>query len=114
MAIGTITSPAAGEGGASASTPVRMVSLSFAGDGAYATGGTADFEDSLKAHLGENATLLAVIENGGNGGYVVKYDRANDKLMVFESDIDSDQPLKEVDNAANLSGTTFKILAVVA
>jgi hypothetical protein len=111
MAIGTITTPAAGHGGKAASAPLRAISAVFLGDGAYPGGGTADFEGSLQALLGEKVTLLAVIANGPCGGYVVRYDRDADKLMVFESDIDSDQPLQE-SSTANLSGVTFELLCI--
>ena len=109
MAIGTIT--VGSQGNKSASTPLRAVSMSFPGDGTYATGGTADFEGSVQAQLNGAVTLITVI-SGDCGGYVPVYDRTNDKLKVYESDIDSDQPLKEVDNAADLSGTTFNVVAL--
>jgi hypothetical protein len=108
MAIGTITASAAA--GKAASTPVRLIPLSFAGDGAYPAGGTVDFEGSVQDALGEDVSVLAVIPIGACGGYVPVYDKANDKLMVFEGNYDgADGPLQE-SSTANLSGTTFKVL----
>lgn len=84
--------------------------ISFAGDDAYATGGTAAFEDAVQAKCGDQRKVLGVIGQGC-GGYKVTYDRANDKLQVWQSD-GTDAPDVEVDNAADLSAVTFNLIVI--
>lgn len=91
--------------------------LTFAGDGAYPAGGTVDFEgffqaalEAASAHSG-GREVLGIIQLD-TSGYVLRYDDANDKLMVFESDNGgADGPLQE-STTANLSGVTFKVLVL--
>ena len=85
--------------------------ISFPGDTAYPTGGTADFEAFVQEALGHNATVLAVIPAHSLTGatpavYHVRYDAANDKLLVL------DAALAEVADTTDLSGTTFQVLVV--
>lgn len=108
MALGAFT--VGSQGGKAASAPLRVVPLSFAGDGAYAAGGTAAFEDSVQAELEENVTVLGVIGQDC-GGYVPVYDRTNDKLKVYEQTNVATSPLIET-ATANLSGTTFNLLVL--
>jgi len=110
MALGTITvtkKTQVGDG------PVRFDLLSFAGDGAYPSGGSTGFQALVRAALGVgNVEVLAVIAQDC-GGYQPIYDKAADKLKVYYGDNNnaSDGPL--VENAtANLSGTTFKVLVL--
>jgi hypothetical protein len=106
MAIGAIT--VGNNVGRQPSAFAEVVMLAFAGDGAYGAGGTADFEDSVRAKLGRNVTVLAVVGQDC-GGYVPVYDRANDKLKVYEQTNVATSPLIET-ATANLSGTTFNVL----
>jgi len=109
MAIGAMTL-GTGAGG-SPSAPVFFDPVSFAGDGAYGAGGTADFEGSFQAEIGCARTIVAIIP-GDCGGYVPVYDRANDKLLVYEGAYTgADGPLIET-VTANLSGTTFNLVVV--
>jgi hypothetical protein len=111
MSLGTITvTPKVSTG------PIHVHHLSFAGDGAYPAGGTVDLEGLFRAALkaaGLSAPaleLLSIIQVDASG-YVLRYDKANDKLMVFESDNGgTDGPLQE-STTANLSGVTFKLIA---
>jgi hypothetical protein len=104
MAIGTITEKTvAAQGNA---TPIFLKPVSFAGDGAYATGGTADFQASVRADLGPALEVVEVI-SGIAGNYIAQYDKANDKLLIRQI---SDGA--EVANATDLSGTTFNLTLV--
>jgi len=110
MAIGAITTteqtPTNG--------PQRMDAISFAGDGAYPTGGTAAFQTTLRAALGVgNVDVVAVIPIDC-GGYVPAWDNATGKLKVYHGNNDggADGPLVEVPNATDLSAVTFKVLVV--
>lgn len=109
MALGTMTKVAGGPGSGDA---LRLDYVSFAGDGAYPSGGTVDFEGTVQALFGDAREVLAVVDVGLNGGYVTRYDKANDKLLVLEGNYDgSDGPLQE-SSTANLSGVTFKLLII--
>lgn len=101
MAIGTIT--VATNSRKMASAPLGCVRLTFLGDGAYPTGGTADFQASVRTALGRDVTVIAVSRAGATGVYTPVYDKANDKLFVYKAD------QTEVANATDLSGTTFNI-----
>lgn len=96
--------------------PIFVDHLAFAGDGAYPTGGTADFEGLFLAALeaaGRHSPGREIlsISQVDVSGYVLRYDDANDKLMVFYSNSDAaDGPLIEVPNATDLSGQAFKVI----
>lgn len=108
MALGTATvvKKSAAQG------PLRADIISFAGDGAYPGGGTAAFQDYVRAALDVgNVEVLGVVQVDGSG-YVLRYNKGTDKLMVFEGNYDaSDGPLQE-SSTANLSGQTFKVLVI--
>jgi hypothetical protein len=106
MALGTITVPASldNPGGP---TPVQVDNISFLGDDAYAAGGTADFQALFRAVTKNNREVLAVI-GGDCGGYVPVYDKANDKLKVYEQTNVATSPLIET-ATSDLSGTTFNL-----
>ncbi len=110
MTIGTITLGTDGKAGAKPSAPLYALRVSFAGDGNYPTGGTADFEGSMQAALASvglrGLKVLGVISEicGDNK---CEYDFANDKLLVRVISTGA-----EVANAANLSGTTFNLLVL--
>lgn len=97
--------------------PIRADLLTFAGDGAYPGGGSADFTDYYKEALAEaeasspGREILAVTQVDGSG-YVLRYNKATDKLMVFEANSDAaDGPLQE-STTANLSGQTFAVIVL--
>ena len=108
MTIGAITLGT--QAGKATSKPTRIIPVAFAGDGAYPSNGTAGFEDSVQNKLGELVTVLGVIPQDC-GGYVPIYDRANDKLKVYEQTDTATTPLIET-ATSNLSGTTFNMLVV--
>ncbi len=111
MALGTITvTPKVKTG------PLFVDHCSFAGDGAYPAGGTADFEGLFRAALeaaGRHSTreVLGIIQVDASG-YVLRYDDANDKLMAFESDNGgADGPLQE-STTADMDAITFKVIVL--
>lgn len=110
MALGAITIDKSAGGVASA--PVFADVMHFAGDGAYAAGGTAGFQAAVRAKFGDSREVLAVIGQDC-GGYVPVYDKANDKLKVYDGDFDpaAVAPLKET-IVANLSGVTFNVIVL--
>jgi hypothetical protein len=105
MAIGVITLAEQAK-----TQPVFVDRLSFAGDGAYPTGGTAAFQAKLRAKTGDQRQILAVIPQDC-GGYHVVYDHAADKLKVYHGNNDggADGPAVEVPNATDLSAVTFNL-----
>jgi hypothetical protein len=70
--------------GRSASQPLSIDRLSFVGDSAYPTGGTTAFQAWVRARLGKEVTVLAVVDQGSNG-YRVHYDVALDRLVVRQT-----------------------------
>lgn len=112
MAIGTVT---VGTHNRIPLEQLHMVNVSFAGDSAYSAGGTATFSKltAIFNAIG-GKKLLAVIPVGACGGYVPRYDFANDKLMVYEGNYDAaDGPMQE-SSTSNLSGVTFQLLLIAA
>lgn len=108
MSLGTMTKSAGT--GQSPGAPTYHDLIAFAGDDAYATGGTAGFQDLVQALTNDGREVLAVVGQDC-GGYVVAYDKANDKLKVYEAAADGN-PLDEAANAADLSLTTFNVLVL--
>lgn len=108
MALGSMTVQA--KSGQQASSPTFADVISFAGDGAYPTGGTASFKSLVQSALGDGRTPLAVLGQDC-GGYTPVYDLAADKLKVYKSDGNAG-PLVEVANAADLSAVTFNVVVV--
>lgn len=102
MALGTITivKQAAAHG------PLFHDRISFAGDGAYPTGGTAAFETTFRTKIGSTRTIVAIIAEDC-GVYRPSYDYANKKLKVRNLTDGT-----EVSNATDLSGTTFNITVI--
>jgi len=84
--------------------------VSFNGDGAYAAGGTPDFEAAMQAVIGSGRELIAVIGQDC-GGYVPVYDKAADKLKVYEQTNVATSPLIET-VTSNLAGTVFNVLVL--
>jgi hypothetical protein len=87
-----------------ASSVLYVQDISFAGDGAYPTGGTAGFQASVRAITGDQREIVVVDDVGAIAGFYAVYDKANDKLKVFVRTTGV-----EVANATDLSGTTFKL-----
>lgn len=114
MALGTITRTAAQS--ASSDKPVYFDRIAFAGDGAYPTGGTTGFDALVKAKVGDNRDVLAVIPMDC-GGYVPVYAPAttgNLKVYYGDNNNASDGPLIEVPNATDLSAVTFNLMVLSA
>lgn len=107
MAIGTISETAASSH--KRYIKPKRVYVTFAGDGAYAAGGTADFQASVRSDLGYNATVVAFEADLVQcAGYIVVYDKINDKLKVYYMDYDAvadGVPIE--DTTANQSGRTY-------
>ena len=104
MAIGTITR---GDGtGEKPGVPSFFDPLSFAGDSAYATGGSPEFEASYRESMVGNREVIAVIA-GDCGDHVPVYDAANDTLKVYLRSTGA-----EVAAAADLSGVTFNLVVI--
>jgi hypothetical protein len=99
MALGTATLVA--DQRKSASAPLGIARISFAGDGSYPTGGTADFQDYVQAAIGRDVSVISVDKAASTGAYTAIYDAANDKLYVETA------AGVQVGNGVSLAGTTF-------
>ncbi len=86
MALGTLTR--------AASMPthdIRFIDLiSFLGDSAYPTGGTAAMQAKIRTLCGDNREVIALLPQDC-GGYVAIYDKAADKLKVYRAAAQGDQ-----------------------
>ena len=105
MSFGTVTKVTEGGGNHAA---VFLVNLTIVGDDAYPTGGTAAFQDAVRAATGNEIEVMAVVGNDC-GGYIPNYDKTNDKLVVYEAGADA-AALDEVTDTTDLSSTTFQLL----
>lgn len=91
------------------------IKISFSGDNAYPAGGTPDFQAFLQSIIAavaaaatdknvrgpENVEIIEIIA-GECGVLIPRYDKANDKLKVFDEAL--------VENAVpDISGTTFNV-----
>jgi hypothetical protein len=101
MAIGAITvlEVTAGDG------PLRADLISFAGDGAYPTGGTANFQTLVRNALGKGRVEIIAVLGQDCGGRTPVYDKALDKLKVYNG-------TSEISNATDLSATTFRLVVL--
>lgn len=106
MALGTAT--VGTEFGGVASRPIYFNKLSFAGDGAYPTGGTANFTEYVQAATERFVTPFYVVGRGVGGGaaYYVEYDETNDKLLVLVGATGLEVA------PGDLSGVTFNVLVL--
>ena len=109
MALGSITAGAAsGNLKGAPSAPIFADKFSFAGDGNYPTGGTTGLDALLTAAAKKTLTIVSIIADDC-GGYIPVYLPANGgTLKVYEAAADGN-PLDEVANTTNLSGTTFNL-----
>ncbi len=98
--------------GSQPSSPIFHDVLTFAGDGAYPTGGTLGFGAAVQSFYGDGRQVLAVVGQDC-GGYVPVYVPGTDALKVYKS-AGSAAPMVEVSNAANLSAVTFNVLVISA
>ena len=115
MALGTITIKKVREtadGG-------QEILMSFPGDGAYVAGGTPGFNASVRAAIKaahaaasdanvrgeENVSVMYVVPVQA-GVYVPSYDYDNDTLFVYDNSTDLESVV------ANMSGTTFELVAI--
>lgn len=103
MALGTATAGA--QAGQSASAPLRMIRLSFAGDDSYPTGGTLAFEAYVRAALGEFVTVLGVIDQSVGANELV-FNPVTGNLLSFVKATGVER------SAADDSGTQYDCLVV--
>lgn len=103
MALGTISHDVRhGEGVG----PIGVDLISMAGDDSYPTGGTESFQDTVRSALGKgNVEVIGVIPQDC-GGLVPVYDKANDKLKVFNRSDGAEA------SAGDLSGTTLNLIVL--
>jgi hypothetical protein len=105
MSIGTIT--VGNQGGWKPSAPSPVIGLSFAGDGDYLAGGTAILA-AVQAKLnGAAVEILGIEDVAGLAGFYPVWDATAAKLKVFVRTTGV-----EVADHVDLSGSTFKILAL--
>ena len=84
--------------------------VTLVGDDSYPTGGSTGMEALLRAQVGDNREILALVDAGPQGGYMTKYDKPNKKLMLFKSNTAAIP--QEEGNATDTSGVTFRFLAI--
>lgn len=79
--------------------PVFVDRITLDLDDSYPSGGYASFSDTIKDVLGQGSsrTLVAVQQASPAGGYILHWDRSNDKLIIYygNNDAGADGPLIE-------------------
>jgi len=112
MALTTATVDADHSGGHAPNAPVRLDHFAITGDAAYAAGGSAAFEAFVRSELGQKVTVIGVIP-GECSGYVPVYDKANDKLKIYQALYGGGPAAPLVEDAtANQSGRTYNMIVV--
>lgn len=81
--------------------PLMANPISFAGDGTYPAGGTLAFQAKVQALFEDHREIVTIVP-GDCGGYRPVYDKAADKLKVYDTGTGAEA-------AGDLSGTTFNI-----
>ena len=110
MAILAAGITVADQGGQKQSVPLFADRISFLGEASYPTGGMllgAGFAEKLKS----GRRVLAIVA-GDCGGFIPVWIPSTGAVKLYESDIDQDQPLKEVTAATNLSAVTFNLVVL--
>lgn len=107
MALDPDTFTSKEQHGGEPGAPSYIEKLTFAGDAAYATGGSANFKTVVGTAIGRIVTVTDVRGYGYTAGaltHFVRYDDTNDKLLVY---LLSDGT--QASAAANLSSVTFDV-----
>lgn len=106
MALTTVGASADNKQSNGSTTNVVHRTITFLGDAAYATGGSAGFTAFVRGVLadGQEYEVLAISQVSPSGDLALLYDKANDKLMVFDRTDGSEEA-----NAANHAATTFVV-----
>jgi hypothetical protein len=112
MALGTATIDKAYAQG-----DTKLIAMHFAGDGATPAGGTTAFAAYVQTAIklaaaaatdknvrGASTVEVMGIALGPCGVYRPVYDKANDKLKIYDE--------KNVEATGNLSGTTYYMLVI--
>jgi hypothetical protein len=92
------------QAGAAPGNPVYKDIVTLDLDSSYVTGGYATFNASVAGVIGKGKTIMSVSQNNFPGNVIAKYDRANDKLMIFE--VAAGPTISEVANGTNLASIT--------
>lgn len=91
--------------------PRRAAIAKITFDSSYPTGGEA-FDPSQLGIEGKPAMVICSPRPGASTTFIVQYDRANKKLMVFEQSGVDDAPFDEVDDTTNLSTLVVDVLVI--
>lgn len=105
MALGLLTSVNA----AAAQGPIFYDTVTLVGDAAYPTGGSTGLQAKLQTLRGDGRVIITVSVADG-AGYVVHYNNANDKLLLYTQD--GAGALADVADATDLSGVTLKLVII--
>ncbi len=109
MALGTVTV------GTNVNIPLDhclLVPVSFAGDGAYPTGGTLLFSATTGIAAALHGRSIVGIIPQDCGGYLVTYLPATDALKVYWNQSADDVPAEEVDGTPSLASVTFHLILI--
>ena len=90
--------------------------VSFAGGSDYAGDGLSGVQSALRALVGDQREVVAVIPIGPNGGYSVSYDQADSVLRVYQTATvasgGSAAAAQTEVPTTSLAGVTFKLLVL--
>jgi hypothetical protein len=106
MALDSATGSELDIAGHSPSRPVYINKISFDGDAAYATGGSADFQQFVRDVTEDIVTVVDATGYGYTAGaltHFARHDHVNDTLVAFVL------AGTEVPNATDLSSVSFEL-----
>ena len=107
MAIGTMT--LAGKDIEGTQKALFVDSITLVGDTSYPTGGMTGVQTALRALTKDQREIIAVFNDGLNGGYMPVWDRTAGKLLMLNSGAgDANSLPTEIANATSLDEVTFK------
>ena len=107
MALGTITiadKTVFGDKRCTYGTGVLTTGANYAANGEAIVAGDFGLNKIDYLQLGSNATNALLV--------VLNWDKANSKILAFESDINADQPLKEAEANDDFSTYIFNWMAI--
>jgi hypothetical protein len=109
----SITNVALGsQAGQAPGSPVYKDIVTLDLDASYPQYGYPDFNATVAGVIGAGKTILSVEQNNFPGNVIAKYDRTNDKLVIFE--VAAGPTISEVGNGVSLATITGLELVITS
>lgn len=109
MALGAMTRVAAKSG--DSTRPIYYDRVAFTGEASYVTGGTTGFDALIKALLGDDREVVAIVPEDC-GGYAPVYLPDNGGTFKVFREAGAAGPMEEAPATTALDGVTFNLLVL--